>query len=113
MKLLGKELRFNNNRVYHEGDKPVANDIVFNDGQTFQQKLDNNLLKGDKGDPGTTPDLSGYAKKTETYNKRETDEKINELIMASQTIKIWTGTKAEYDRIATKDANTLYFIKEG
>lgn len=52
MKLFGKELKFNNNKVYHAGDKPVAADIIFTDGLTFQQKLDNGSLKGTKGDTG-------------------------------------------------------------
>ena len=52
MKIFGKELMFNNKKVYHEGNKPVANDIQFTDGQTFQQKLDNGSLKGAKGDTG-------------------------------------------------------------
>jgi hypothetical protein len=27
------------------------------------------------------------------------------------TVKFWTGTQAEYDAIATKDDNTVYFVK--
>lgn len=52
MKLFGKEFKFNNNKIYHEGDKPLAKDIVFTDGENFQQKLDNGSLKGPKGDAG-------------------------------------------------------------
>lgn len=52
MKILGKELLFNGNKVYHAGDKPVAADIKFTDGKTFQQKLDEGSLKGQKGDTG-------------------------------------------------------------
>ena len=52
MKIFGKELTFNNKKVYHEGNKPTASDINFTDGQTFQQKLDNGSLKGAKGDTG-------------------------------------------------------------
>lgn len=63
MKIFGKELTFNNKKVYHEGNKPTASDVSFTDGQTFQQKLDNGSLtgpkgstgaKGDKGDTGAT-----------------------------------------------------------
>lgn len=32
---------------------------------------------------------------------------------ASGTKTIWTGTQSEYEAVATKDANTLYFITEG
>lgn len=52
MKIFGKELKFNNKKVYHEGDKPLAKDILFTDGENFQQKLDNGSLKGPKGDAG-------------------------------------------------------------
>lgn len=31
-----------------------ASQVKFSDGQTFQQKLDNGTLKGDKGDTGAT-----------------------------------------------------------
>ena len=53
-----------------------------------------------------------YSRKVETYTKSETDNKINELIEVSQTIKFWVGTKAEYDVISPKNTNTIYFIKE-
>ena len=52
MKLFGKELKFNNNKVYHAGDKPVAADIKFTDGKTFQQKLDDGSLRGPQGATG-------------------------------------------------------------
>lgn len=52
MKLFGKELKFNNNKVYHAGDKPVAADIKFTDGKTFQQKLDDGSLRGPQGVQG-------------------------------------------------------------
>lgn len=54
MKLFGKELRFNNNKVYHTGDKPIAADIKFTDGKTFQQKLDDGSLRGPQGLKGDT-----------------------------------------------------------
>ena len=55
MKIFGKELKFNDQNIYHEGKKPIADDIVFTDGQTFQQKLDNDSLKGPQGDIGESP----------------------------------------------------------
>ena len=109
MKLFGKELVFNNNKVYHEGNKPMANDINFTDGETFQQKLDNGSLKGEDG---VTPDMSKYAIKESIYTKEETDKRINELILNNQTVELWVGTKTEYDKIPTKNNTTLYFIKE-
>lgn len=54
MKIFGKDFLFNNKKVYHEGNKPIANDILFTDGQNFQQKLDNGSLRGPKGDKGDT-----------------------------------------------------------
>lgn len=54
MKIFGKDFLFNNKKVYHEENKPVANDILFNDGQNFQQKLDNGSLKGPQGIKGDT-----------------------------------------------------------
>lgn len=54
MKLFGKELEFNNNKVYHTGDKPIAADIKFTDGKTFQQKLDDGSLRGPQGLKGDT-----------------------------------------------------------
>ena len=54
MKFFGKELKFNNNKIYHSGDKPTpseigaaptshnhqASQVTFTDGKTFQQKLE-------------------------------------------------------------------------
>ena len=54
MKILGKELKFNGKNVYHEGNKPLASDIKFTDGKTFQDKLNDGSLKGAKGDTGAT-----------------------------------------------------------
>ena len=54
MKILGKELKFNGKNVYHEGNKPLASDIKFADGKTFQDKLNDGSLKGTKGDTGAT-----------------------------------------------------------
>ena len=53
MKIAGKSLTFNGKNIYHEGNKPVASDILFTDGKTLQQKLDDGSLKGEKGDTGT------------------------------------------------------------
>ena len=68
MKFFGKELKFNNNKIYHSGDKPTpseigaaptshnhqASQVTFTDGKTFQQKLDDGSLRGPKGDTGAT-----------------------------------------------------------
>lgn len=52
MKVHGQSFTYNGKNVYHEGNKPVAADILFTDGKTFQQKLDDGSLKGAKGDTG-------------------------------------------------------------
>ena len=33
-------------------------------------------------------------------------------ILSETITTIWSGTQVQYDAIATKDPNTLYFIKE-
>lgn len=63
MKLFGKEIKFNNNKIYHEGDKPKANDIAFLDGETFQQKLDNGSLRGQTGPQGVKGDTGSQGVK--------------------------------------------------
>lgn len=56
MKISGKSLTFNNYDVYHQGNKPIASDIKFTDGKTFQQKLDDGSLKGPQGATGPKGD---------------------------------------------------------
>lgn len=52
----------------------------------------------------TEPAFNGSVASTLTSN--------NIVKGTSQSYNIWSGTQAEYDAIATKDNNTLYFIKE-
>lgn len=78
MKIIGKSLTVNGKNIYHEGNKPVASDILFTDGKTLQQKLDNGSLKGEKGDTGTFDS-------TTIFNSLNTSNKtvigaINELL---------------------------------
>lgn len=56
MKVHGKSFTYNGKNVYHEGNKPVAADILFTDGKTFQQKLDDGSLKGPQGPQGVKGD---------------------------------------------------------
>lgn len=56
MKVHGKSFTYNGKNVYHEGNKPVAADILFTDGKTFQQKLDDGSLKGPQGPQGIKGD---------------------------------------------------------
>lgn len=39
MKLFGNNLTFNENKIYHEANKPVASDIAFEDGKTLDTKV--------------------------------------------------------------------------
>ena len=48
-------------------------------------------------------DIEDYAKKTDILNKLDKTAGIQTM---------WSGTQSEYDAITTKDATTLYFIKE-
>ena len=52
------------------------------------------------------PDLSDYAKKTDTYNKAEVDAKLTGMV------KIQKLTQEEYDALKIKDENVLYAIIE-
>lgn len=78
MKIVSKSLTFNGKNIYHGGNKPVASDILFTDGKTLQQKLDDGSLKGEKGDTGTFDS-------TTIFNSLNTSNKtvigaINELL---------------------------------
>ena len=78
MKIVSKSLTFNGKNIYHGGNKPVASDILFADGKTLQQKLDDGSLKGEKGDTGTFDS-------TTIFNSLNTSNKtvigaINELL---------------------------------
>lgn len=78
MKIVGKNLTFNGKNIYHGGNKLVASDILFTDGKTLQQKLDDGSLKGEKGDTGTFDS-------TTIFNSLNTSNKtvigaINELL---------------------------------
>ena len=78
MKIVCKSLTLNGEYIYHGGNKPVASDILFADGNTLQQKLDDGSLKGEKGDTGTFDS-------TTIFNSLNTSNKtvigaINELL---------------------------------
>lgn len=51
---------------------------------------------------------------TVTFNSNDEIQTIGVIDSSNNTIalKLWTGTRAEYDAITTKDSNTLYHIKE-
>lgn len=62
---------------------------------------------------------SSYYKKTETYSASEIDEKLGDIDFSTLATKEQVGnlnykalSQTEYDGLATKDANTIYFIYE-
>lgn len=92
-----------------------ASQITFNDGQSFQDKLNNGTLKGDKGDKGNdgavgpqglqgetgpagkdgiTPDMSQY------YTTTQTDTKISEAIANASL----NGGKVDLSSYATTES---------
>ena len=124
-----------------------ANQITFADGQTFQAKLDNGTLKGEKGDRGERGEQGIQGPKG---NKGDTGVKGQDGLTTNIVVNgttythsngtitlpnyptipaslpanggnadtvnhfhIWQGTQAEYNSISSKNANTIYLIKEG
>lgn len=53
-------------------------------------------------------DLTNYYTKTQTDSVLS--QKADKAYVDASMPKIWNGTKAEYDAITTKDANTIYLI---
>lgn len=124
MKILGKELTFNGNKVYHAGDKPTpaeigaassthnhqASQVTFTDGKTFQQKLDDGSLKGPKGDTGATGPKGDTGAQGTQGVKGDTGAKGN--IGTSMRFKgAWSSTTAyvadaNYIDIVTSGGNT-------
>lgn len=94
--------------VYIGEDKylPASGAVYLPAYSTIQKLID---LK----DVSITAPIDGDAL---TYNPTE-EKWINEVIRQVQnqnggTLKFWAGSKAEYDAILNKDANTLYFYTE-
>lgn len=57
-----------------------------------------------------TPNIDSSTITTNANSQLQTVGVIEQK--ASSTIKFWVGTESDYNAIVTKDANTLYFIKE-
>lgn len=71
--------------------------------------------RGPKGEPGPQGE-SGAFDDTATFEALQTVNQtvigaINELKAQIGYFKLWVGTKEEYDAIALKDSDTLYFVK--
>ena len=105
-----------------------AENVVFEDGQTFQAKLDAGTLKGDTGATpnitiGTVTTLAAGSNATASITGDIPNLTLNLGIPKGADgatgggtgtgLTIWTGTQTEYDSIGAKSDTTLYFIKEG
>lgn len=110
MKILGKELTFNGNKVYHAGDKPTpaeigaassthnhqASQVTFTDGKTFQQKLDDGSLKGPKGDTGATGAKGATGATGPTGPKGDTGAQGTQGVKGDTGAKGNTGTSMRF-----------------
>ena len=91
----------------------TSNGVMSKEDKTKLDSIDTDAL-------ATKDDLNGYLPLTGgTINGNlsihGTVTVNNSRIVSSSTgaYTIWTGTQYDYDRVTSKDANTLYFIMEG
>lgn len=92
-------------------DKAVANLTVSGGGSSYDDTELRNLISG-KADINHTHS---------EYLTAIPDEYITETELTAKSYatkqyvdnKIWTGTQTEFDAITTKDASTVYIVKEG
>ena len=124
----------NNANNYIHPSTHNANMILFSDGETFQNKLNNGTLKGAKGDRGEQG-IQGV--KGDKGDKGDKGEQGKDGLTTSITVNgktyshsngnitlpnyptvnennysIWSGTQKEFEAIKNKDSNTIYMIKE-
>lgn len=80
---------------------------------------------GSTGGGEVTVDLSNYYKKNETYSKAQIDSQFKDIAKQIENVKssslinqngggelkIWAGTKVEYDALLVKDENTVYLVE--
>lgn len=70
--------------------------------------------RGPVGPKGDSPDVSTLKKDVQTLSNKmsnlSTDKISNKN--GNGSLSFWTGTQSEYDRISSKDSNTIYFITE-
>lgn len=92
----------NANKDILKGDK--GDKMTFSDLTTAEKEL----LKGDKGDKGDKWQFSDLSNDEKEELKGDKGDKGDSVIA---TPKIYT--RDEYNKLETKDSNTLYFISEG
>lgn len=124
------DLKIDNKYLYHQGRKPLANDILFSDGQSFQNKLDSGLLtgpkgsdgtpgtkgdkgdKGDKGNPGDPLQIEnsfngGVGKAISAEKGKELHTRVTEL---EDTTALWTSVTGE--KSVTINNSLIGFTKD-
>lgn len=104
---------------YDSNEAYSLNEVVLtvvSDSVLLYRSLENNNTspltdgtKWEKVELGGAIDIDGN---TITLNSNEAIQTIGVIDSSNNTIalKLWTGTRAEYDAITTKDSNTLYHI---
>ena len=97
------------------------NDVVVsiqnNEVKIYQSLADNNTSSLSDTTKWKEVELGGSIAidgNTVTFNSNDEIQTIGVIDSSNNTIalKLWTGTRAEYDAITTKDSNTLYHIKD-
>lgn len=93
-----------------QGPKGADGVMRFED-LTPQQKASLKGEKGDKGDPG--PKGADGARGSMGLQGAKGDPGQSILnSRTNQALKYWAGSKADYDRIGTKDTSTIYDVWE-
>ncbi|MEG2303769.1 MAG: hypothetical protein RSC14_13040 [Niameybacter sp.] len=60
---------------------------------------------------GTCEGLKALVGLDAYYTKSEVDAQVQSLQAQISPFKLWVGTQQEYNSLAIKDDNTLYFIR--
>ena len=106
---------------YDSNEAYSLNEVVLtvvSDSVLLYRSLENNNTspltdgtKWEKVELGGAIDIDGN---TITFNSNNEIQTIGVINSSNNTtaLKLWTGTRAEYDEITTKDSNTLYYITD-
>ena len=107
---------------YVTTDTGNANQISFNDGQTFQEKLEAGMLKGDKGDQGLQGIQGEKGEKGDPFTIKKTYSSIDEMnadfsnpdIPEGSFVMIDTGNVEDVDnaKLYVKGVSSFTFITD-
>lgn len=107
------EGKYNYTRICSQGDIEVVN----TNGSRWAKALDTvNFATRVLAGEGISITSSRDSDNMKIYTISATGSSTPANVVTSDTntnLKIWTGTEAEHSAIGTKDANTIYVIKEG